>query len=253
MTIRSQDVDPAQEEKNVLIPQKEGTTQRWSNLQKVALAVLLITSLLVFVSAAFWGTRLAATLARNASVPTPAANVPLGGFPLAGDPAPDFKLTDQFGQTVALSSLRGREIVLAFIDSRCKTICPFTATIMYNARMRLGAAAGQVVLVAINANPAATSVTEVQSWSIEHGMLHQWSFLTGSAQQLLAVYHDYKVYDQVDTNNAVTHDPIIYIIDAQGRERLSFETLNSNNQADLSDQEAGLEAGMRQWLPQTQK
>ncbi len=46
------------------------------------------------------------------------------------------------------------------------------------------------------------------------------------------------------------HDPITFLIDAQGRERLYFETLDSNDKTDLNDQVIGLEAGMRQWLPQ---
>src|SRR5947199_5720061 len=35
-------------------------------------------------------------------------------FSTDGDLAPDFKLTDQFGHSVTLSSLRGHEVVLAF-------------------------------------------------------------------------------------------------------------------------------------------
>src|SRR5947209_9460856 len=53
-----------------------------------------------------------------------AANEPTGGFSMAGDLAPDFTLVDQFGHPATLSSLRGREVVLAFIDSRCKDVCP---------------------------------------------------------------------------------------------------------------------------------
>ena len=48
----------------------------------------------------------------------------------------------------------------------------------------------------------------------------------------------------------MTHDPAMYIIDASGRERLFFETFDSNTASDLSSEEIGLEAGMRQWLPQ---
>ena len=48
----------------------------------------------------------------------------------------------------------------------------------------------------------------------------------------------------------VAHDPITFIIDAQGHERLSYETLDSTSKSDLKSQEIGLEAGMRQWLPQ---
>jgi hypothetical protein len=44
----------------------------------------------------------------------------------------------------------------------------------------------------------------------------------------------------------------MFIIDTQGHERLYFETLDSNSQSDLKSQEIGLEAGMKQWLPQSQ-
>jgi cytochrome oxidase Cu insertion factor (SCO1/SenC/PrrC family) len=80
-------------------------------------------------------------------------------------------------------------------------------------------------------------------------MLHQWLFLTGTAKQLQSVYHLYSVYDQVNADGQAVHDPVIYIIDATGHERLYFATLDSNAQVDLNSQEVGLEAGMQQWLP----
>src|SRR5579859_5192218 len=123
---------------------------------------------------------------------------------------------------------------------------------MYDAKSRLEAsAASQVELVAINANPTATSVAVVQAWSITHGMLHQWLFLTGSAKQLESIYHLYHVYVQVDSSGRDIHDPITFIIDAQGHERLSFETLASSSKTDLGDEVSGLEAGMQQWLPRS--
>jgi len=228
--------------------------QRPEGMQKLALAALVATSALVIFAGTVWGIRLLA-MSRNqaATQSTNPANYPIGGFPMAGNLAPDFTLVDQFGHPVTLSSLRGHEVVLAFIDSRCKSLCPLTAEIMYNARAQLGSsAASRVTLVAINANPSATSLAAVQAWSINHGMLHQWLFLTGTAKQLQSVYHLYGVYDQVSSDGQVVHDPATIIIDATGRERLFFETLDSNNQSDLKSQEIGLEYGMRQWLPQSQ-
>jgi len=220
-----------------------------SGIQKLALAGLIATSALVVVAAMVLGIRLLTMHRNQASVPPTTDAV--GGFPMNGNLAPDFNLVDQFGHSVTLSSMRGREVVLAFIDSRCKTLCPLTAEIMYNAKKQLGSStASQVVLVAINANPVANSVAAVQSWSINHGMLHQWLFLTGTAQQLQSVYHQYGLYDQVTSDGQVTHDPAMYIIDASGRERLFFETFDSSTASDLSSEEIGLEAGMRQWLPQ---
>lgn len=222
------------------------------SMQKVARFTFIATSALVFIAGVAWGIRL---YAMRFNQPNQAiaqsANEAILGFPMTGKPAPDFTLVDQFGKQVSLSSLRGHEVVMAFIDSRCTTLCPLTANVMYNARSQLGSsAASQVELIAVNANPAATSVATVQAWSIEHGMLHQWEFLTGTATQLQAVYSSYQVYDQVNSNQAVVHDPAMFIIDAQGNERLYFETLDSSAKADLSSEEAGLVIGMRQWLPQ---
>jgi cytochrome oxidase Cu insertion factor (SCO1/SenC/PrrC family) len=220
-------------------------------MQKLALAAFIVSSALLLITMSVWGIRLLILRNQATAQPQP-ADMAIGGFPMPGNPAPDFNLIDQFGHSVTLSSLRGHEVVLAFIDSRCKTLCPLTAEIMYYARVRLGSsAANQVVLIAINANPIATSIPEVQAWSINHGMLHQWLFLTGTAQQLQSVYRLYEVYDQVSSGGQVVHDPATFIIDAKGRERLYFETLDSNSKADLSSQELGLEAGMRQWLPQS--
>lgn len=221
-------------------------------VRKLALAALIVTSLLVIIVGTYWVARLVVRHTVPASAPVQAANSAYLGFPINGDMAPDFNLVDQFGHPVSLSSLRGHEVVLAFIDSRCTSLCPLTANIMYNAKAQLGASASsRVTLVAINANPTATSVATVQAWSINHGMLHQWLFLTGTPQQLQAVYHQFGVYVQVDAGGNDIHDASTYIIDAQGHERLLFETLDSNSQPDLKSEESGLVIGMRQWLPQS--
>lgn len=221
-------------------------------MRKLALAALIATSLLVVIAASIWVSRLVVQHIAPAATPVQVGNNAILGFPINGDMAPDFNLVDQFGHPVSLSSLRGHEVVLAFIDSRCTSLCPLTANIMYNAKTQLGAsAASRVILVAINANPTATSIATVQSWSITHGMLHQWLFLTGTPQQLQDVYHRYGVYVKVDVSGNDIHDPSMYIIDAQGHERLLFETLDSNSKPDLNSEESGLVIGMRQWLPQS--
>lgn len=220
-------------------------------LQKLGLVALIITSTLVVMVGTAWGIRFFSTSHSPLTAQsTDPSNYAISGFPMSGSLAPDFTLTDQFGQPATLSSLRGHEVVLAFIDARCKTLCPLTANIMYAAKAQLGSAASsKVELVAVNANPTATSVTEVEDWSIAHGMLHQWKFLTGTASQLNAIYHQYNVEVQVSANDLVEHDPVTFIIDATGHERLYYETLDSNSKSDLSDEEIGLKDGMQQWLP----
>ncbi len=223
--------------------------QHPDRMQKGMVALFIATTVLVIMVGTVWGVRLFTKA--HSQAPATQIDMAIGGFPLKGRIAPDFKLINQFNQPVALSSLHGHEVVLAFIDARCITLCPLTAEILYNAKTQLGLSSSkQIMLVAVNTNTDATSVAEVQAWSIKHGMLHQWSFLTGSAKQLQAVYHDYQVYDQMNTDGSNVHDPATFIIDASGHEQLYFETLNSNSTSDLRDEVGGLKAGMQQWLPQ---
>jgi cytochrome oxidase Cu insertion factor (SCO1/SenC/PrrC family) len=224
--------------------------RRPGGIEKLAQIAFIATLALVIISGTIWALTAVMRHNQTASQSTSMTGNTMNGIVMSGKLAPDFNLIDQFGHPATLSGMHGREVVLAFIDSRCTDICPLTANVMYTARSRLGGTtANQVELVAINANPTATSVDEVQSWSIKHGMLHQWLFLTGTAKQLQSVYQQYNFYDQVAPSGAVEHDPETLIIDASGRERLYFETLNSNSQADLGSEESGLEAGMRKWLP----
>ena len=47
--------------------------------------------------------------------------------PVANAPAPDFTLTDQNGHSLTLSHLRGRVVVMEFMDTHCTDICPIVS------------------------------------------------------------------------------------------------------------------------------
>src|SRR5579884_4030640 len=93
------------------------------------------------------------------------------GESLSG-PAPDFTLTDQFDRPVSLHSFRGRAVILAFNDSECTTVCPLTTTAMLDAKAMLGAAGTQVQLLGVDANPDATAISDVRSYTESHGLTH---------------------------------------------------------------------------------
>jgi cytochrome oxidase Cu insertion factor (SCO1/SenC/PrrC family) len=130
--------------------------------------------------------------------------------------APNFTLTDQFGQPVSLRSYRGKVVILAFNDSECTTVCPLTTAALVDAKAMLGPAASQVQLLGIDANPKATAIDDVLSYSQLHGMLYQWRFLTGSLPQLESVWKDYSVGVTV-SQNQIDHEPAIFVINQQGR------------------------------------
>ena len=125
---------------------------------------------------------------------------------------------------MSLRQFRGKAIVLAFVDARCTTVCPLTTASMTQAVRLLGpAAAADIQLLGIDANPDATRVADVRAYSVAHGINRSWDFLTGSRQQLDAVWHAYHVYVAASHGN-IDHEPAVYLIDPRGRERTLFLT-----------------------------
>jgi hypothetical protein len=106
-------------------------------------------------------------------------------------------------------------VILAFNDSECTTVCPLTTAALVDAKAMLGSAASGVQLLGIDANPKATAIDDVLSYSQLHGMLYQWRFLTGSLPQLESVWKDYSVGVDV-SQNQVDHEPAIFVINQQG-------------------------------------
>jgi cytochrome c biogenesis protein CcmG/thiol:disulfide interchange protein DsbE len=141
-------------------------------------------------------------------------------------PAPDFDLTDQFGQNVSLRSFRGKVVILGFNDSECTTMCPLTTTAMLDAKAMLGSAGKHVQLLGVDANPKATSIDDVLSYSEVHGMVHAWDFLTGSLPQLKKVWKEYSIGAEI-TRNLVDHTPAIFVIGTHGRIAKLFLTQQS--------------------------
>lgn len=175
---------------------------------------------------------LVAVLAAAADIALPsqpssavAHNVSRSG-PLASNPdldpgTPDlhrasgFALTDQFGRRVSLRSFRGRVVILAFVDSKCTTVCPLTTTAMVQAKRLLGPAGSDVELLGINANPVATAVSDVRAYSRVHDMLHAWHFLTGPVAQLRRVWHAYGIAAEIERGQ-IDHTPALFVINRRG-------------------------------------
>jgi cytochrome oxidase Cu insertion factor (SCO1/SenC/PrrC family) len=145
------------------------------------------------------------------------------GSSLGGQPAPDIRLVNQFGQRMALSQFRGKVVILAFVDSQCTTVCPLTTVSMLEAKQLLGAAGSHVQLLGVDANPTATSVADVMAYSRAHGMVNRWDFLTGSLAQLKAVWGAYHIAVQIQ-RGMIDHTPALFVIDPSGHERKIYLT-----------------------------
>ena len=156
-----------------------------------------------------------------ANVSTSLANM-MQLSPVPGVRAPGFTLTDQNGRTMSLASLRGKVVVLEFMDPHCTDICPIVSQEFVDAYHELGARSGKVVFAAINVNQYHASVRDMAAYSGLHQMstIPSWHFFTGSLPALKAAWRDYNIEVQAPNPDAdIVHTSAIYFIDARGAER----------------------------------
>jgi cytochrome oxidase Cu insertion factor (SCO1/SenC/PrrC family) len=142
--------------------------------------------------------------------------------PVPGIRAPGFTLTDQTGRTLTLASLRGKVVVLEFMDPHCTDICPIVSQEFVTAYHDLGPLASKVVFVAVNVNQYHRSVRDMAAYSKEHQLnaIPSWHFFTGPVPALRATWKNYNILVHAPNPNAdIIHTSALYFIDARGMER----------------------------------
>lgn len=150
------------------------------------------------------------------------------GTSLGDRPAPNFRLTDETGQSVSLRQYRGKVVLLSFTDDECQTICPLTTQAMVDAKRSLGPAGKDVQLLGVNANWRSTQIQDVAAYTQLHGLIGQWHFLTGRLAQLQRVWDAYGVGGDINArSNLIDHTPALFVIDPQGRLRQAYLTYSS--------------------------
>jgi cytochrome oxidase Cu insertion factor (SCO1/SenC/PrrC family) len=212
-------------------PPPDASARRAAGRRQVWIIVGLVAVLLAGVVAAatyvFVSHRNASTGANlrpsgiPANISTSTANL-MQLSPIPGVRAPAFRFTDQHGHTMTLASLRGKVVVLEFMDPHCTDICPIVSQEFVDAYHQLGAQAGQVVFAAINVNQYHATVQDMAAYSTAHRLstIPGWHFLTGPVPALRTAWHDYNVAVEAPNPNAdIIHTSVVYFIDAKGAER----------------------------------
>jgi protein SCO1/2 len=164
------------------------------------------------------------------ATPTPPGQPPVGAsLPaflglkhLGTAPAAAIDLVDQQGAPWTLADAAGKVVVLAFVDADCTDICPDIGQELSSARALLGPQASGVQFVVVNTDPSRTVPTTdppaLAQTSL--GNLADVTFLTGSLARLNAVWASYGITVAVDRkSHAVSHNDLLYFIDARGRLR----------------------------------
>jgi cytochrome oxidase Cu insertion factor (SCO1/SenC/PrrC family) len=149
-----------------------------------------------------------------------------GYSPPLDTPASPFRLTDQRGQMVTLASLRGKAVLLTFLDPVCTTDCPVIAQEFKAAGTLLGAQASRVELVAIAANPTYYSTEFTQAFTRQEGLsdVPDWLYLTGTLAQLRSIWNQYGIdVKDLPAGAMSAHNDIAIVIDPSGHIRQEID------------------------------
>lgn len=145
----------------------------------------------------------------------------------ADEPAPTFALTSQDGKRVSLKDFRGKAVVLTFIYTECKDICPVLPQIIDRTGQVLSEAERKKVrFVGISIDPRRDTPEKLRSFMQDHKLSpERWTLLTGSLQEASKVADDYGIVAKPDLQGDLVHNAVYVLIDPQGRLRTEFHGL----------------------------
>lgn len=131
----------------------------------------------------------------------------------------DFTLTSDSGP-VRLSSLRGKLVVMYFGYTFCPDICPATLSKINQALGRIGAEAGEVVVVMVTVDPERDTAEKLGTYVRRFNP--NFLGLTGSPEEIAAVAREFGIfYEKTEVSTSagylVDHTASVLILDREGR------------------------------------
>ena len=135
--------------------------------------------------------------------------------------APGFRLRSETGRLVSPDSLRGKVVLLTFLDPVCVG-CAQIAQELHAAGDLLDASGAEVQVVAIAATAIHSGRAFIDEFDRHQGLstAPNWQFLTGSTQELERVWDQYERLAPRMMSGMSVHSDMAFVIDKTGRIRL---------------------------------
>jgi protein SCO1 len=144
-----------------------------------------------------------------------------GTATLPNSVALDFSLRDAYGRPVRLSAEHGRVVLLTFLYTRCRDVCPIVAEKL-NQVLRALPSRQAVAVIAVSVDPTGDTPAAVRAYTRLHHLLPQFRYLVGSRPALAPVWQNYNVLAIVRNAEVVDHSAPMLLIDRSGRPRVYY-------------------------------
>lgn len=141
-------------------------------------------------------------------------------WPVGTRRAPEFRLFDQNGHTVTLQSAHGRTVVLTFLYSHCREVCPTIGAELAQVQ-RLLPAGEQPQLVVVSVDPGGDTPASVRAFAANEGWNGHWQWVLGTRRQVAPVWRAYGIEVKPGRSD-VAHSGDVWLIDSHGYERSGY-------------------------------
>ena len=153
--------------------------------------------------------------------------------------APDFTLSDPAGKPVTLSEYQGKVVLLAFVFTTCKGVCPLISMQMAALQAGLkreGLFGTKVNMLSVTVDPNTDTAEVLAKYAAKFNAEGiGWHFLRESPEKLDPVLKSYDEWTKLLPKGDLDHPARVYLIDQQGNMREIYSLAFFNEQQALLD------------------
>lgn len=142
-----------------------------------------------------------------------------GSLMPSGVRAPDFALTDESGDRIAMREFRGRPVIVAFAYTTCEDTCPIEIQQVRGALDRLADDGYEVPAIAVAVDPPRDTEGSARRFLAEQRVFGRVRFVLGSRRDLAPVWKGFAIQPQGDSQE---HQARVTVVDAGGYQRVGF-------------------------------
>ncbi|MGZ8687671.1 MAG: SCO family protein [Gaiellaceae bacterium] len=147
----------------------------------------------------------------------PASTPFLGSAVPAGIELPSFSLQDERGRAVRSDDLRGKVVVLTFLDAQCVDACPIIGSVIARGIDRLQPSErSQVVAIGISVDPAEDTAVARRQFLAQHRASGRLRYLSAPLRKLTPLWRDFQVLATAISGDDSLHSAPVRIYSRKG-------------------------------------
>jgi protein SCO1/2 len=170
--------------------------------------------LLIAVAAAFAVAVAVAVWARPSPAPTPEF---VGSSPPVRMTLPGFSLHDHKGRPLGDADVRGKVVLVTFLETKCTEACPIVAAQIREGLARLDPQErDEIAAIAISTHPGDDTPESVGEFLARHRVAGALRYLIGTEAELRPVWEAFAVLPALDSGSANIHSAPVRVFDRDG-------------------------------------